>query len=46
MAVKIWMSGVPTTVFCRLVHQDYQILFNDDYYRDWETNKKIGRAHV
>ena len=34
MAVKIWVSGVPTTVFCRLVHQDYQILFNDDLNSD------------
>lgn len=34
MAIKIWQSGVDSTQFCRLLHQDYQILFNDDLNSD------------
>jgi hypothetical protein len=27
---NLWLQGYPSTQLCRLLHNDYQIIFNDD----------------
>lgn len=30
-AIKLWQDGTPSTQLCRLVRNDYQLFFNDDF---------------
>lgn len=29
-AIRLWQEGTPSTRFCRMLHNDYQIIFNED----------------